>query len=63
MHKVRPTVYYSYHFVISSYHKSYQQYLDILLYYKKLEIYYYKKKENKQATEIYSKESNNPYMV
>ena len=29
------------------YHKSYQQYFDILLNYKKLEICCYKKKENK----------------
>ena len=46
----------------------YQQYFDILLNCKKVEIYCYKKKKktekvNKQANGIYGKESNNPYKV
>ena len=43
--KVFLSVYYRCHFVISSYHKSYQQYFDILSNYKKLEIHYYKKEK------------------
>ena len=39
IYKFLPTVYYSCHLVISSYHKSYQQNFDILLNYKKLELY------------------------
>ena len=45
LHTLLPTVYYSCHLVISSYHKSYQQYFDILLDYKKVEIYCYEKKK------------------
>ena len=46
----------------SSYHKSYHQYFDILLNYRKPEIYYYKKKKvNDYVNEIYSKENNNPH--
>ena len=45
LHKVLPPLYYSCHFVISSHHKSYQQYFEILLNYEKPEIYRYKKKE------------------
>ena len=37
LHKDFPTIYYSYHFVIFNYHKSYQQYFDNSLNYKKLE--------------------------
>ena len=37
--------YYSCHLMISSYHESYQQYFDISLNYKNLEIYCYKKKK------------------
>ena len=59
--KVLPKVYYSCH-LVTGYHKSYQQYFDILLSCKKLEIYCYKK-SNKKVNQIYSKESNNPYKV
>ena len=45
-HKVLPAVYYSCHLVISSYRKSYQQYHDNLLNYKKLEISCYKNKKS-----------------
>ena len=45
LHKVLPTVYYVCHLVISNYHKFYQQYFDILLNYKVLDIYCYKKKK------------------
>ena len=45
LHKLLPTVYYSCHLVVSSYHKSYKQYFDILLDYKKVETYCYKKKK------------------
>ena len=45
LHKVLPTVYYICHLVISNYHKFYQQYFDILLNYKVLDIYCYKKKK------------------
>ena len=41
LHKVLPTVYYICHLVISNYHKFYQQYFDILLNYKVLDIYCY----------------------
>ena len=44
LHKVLPTVYYSYHLLISS-RKSYQQYFDILLNYEQLEIYWHKQKK------------------
>ena len=44
IHKVLTKVYLSSHLVISSYHMSSQQYFDILLNYKKPEIYCYKKK-------------------
>ena len=37
LHKNFPTIYYSYHLVIFNYHKSYQQYFDNSLNYKKLE--------------------------
>ena len=43
--KVSPTVYYSCHLVIPNYHKSYQQYFNILLNYTILEIYCYQKKK------------------
>ena len=63
--KFLPTVYYRGHLVITSYHKSYQPYFDILLNYTKLEIYCYKRKKNmnKWVNEIYSKEINNSYKV
>ena len=45
LHKVLPAVYYSCHSVISSCHESYQQNFDILLNYKQLVIYCYKKEK------------------
>ena len=52
LHKVLPTIYYSCCLVISIYRKSYQQYFDILLNYKKLEIdCYIKNKE--QISKLY----------
>ena len=45
IHNVLTAVYYSCHLMISSYQKSYQQYFDILLNYKNLEIYCYKMKK------------------
>ena len=48
-HNALPTIYCSYscHLVIFIYHKSYKQYFDILVNYKKQEISCYKKKKNK----------------
>ena len=45
IHTILPTVYYSCHLVVSSYHKSYLQYFDILLNYIKLQTFCYKKKK------------------
>ena len=47
---------------MSSYHRFYQQYFDILLNYKKLEFFTWKKKKKNSVNEIYSKESNNPLL-
>ena len=44
---VFPTVYYSCRLVISSYHKLYQKYFDILLNYKILKLFCYQKKKDK----------------
>ena len=45
-HKVLPTLYDSCYLVLSSYHKSYQQYFDILLNYTKSENYCCRKNKN-----------------